>query len=68
MLATKIIETARENEKVEQIYLTVVNSNSAAKTLYESLGFKTFGVEERAMKHKGIYYDHKLMVLFLRDE
>ena len=67
MLATKAIETACENRKVEQIYLTVVSTNESAKALYKSLGFKIFGIEERAMKYEGNYYDHELMVLFLRD-
>jgi ribosomal protein S18 acetylase RimI-like enzyme len=68
MLVTKAIETARENEKIEQIYLTVVSTNESAKALYKSLGFKTFGIEERAMKYEGVYYNHELMVLFLKDE
>jgi ribosomal protein S18 acetylase RimI-like enzyme len=68
LLVTKAIEMARATNTVEQIYLTVVSTNESAKGLYQSLGFKTFGIEERAMKYEEVYYDHELMVLFLRDE
>ena len=34
--------------------------------LYESLGFKTFGVQERSLKYNGQYWDEEHMVLFLR--
>ena len=33
--------------------------------LYESLGFKTFGVQERSLKYNGQYWDEEHMVLFL---
>jgi RimJ/RimL family protein N-acetyltransferase len=45
--------------------LTVVSDNHPAKRLYESLGFETYGVERRALKYNGQYYDEDLMVLWL---
>ncbi|CRI00648.1 Uncharacterised protein [Streptococcus pneumoniae] len=47
--------------------LDVVVGNDAAKKLYESLGFQTYGVQERSLKHNGQYWDEEHMVLFLND-
>ncbi|MGQ0452909.1 GNAT family N-acetyltransferase, partial [Bacillus sp. SS-TM] len=52
---------------VEQLMLDVVVGNDAAKKLYESLGFQTYGVQERSLKHNGQYWDEEHMVLFLND-
>lgn len=64
----KIVEKAIEEARlrnIEQIQLMVVSGNEKGKRLYESLGFQTYGVEKRAMKYNGQYYDEELMVLFL---
>ncbi|HPJ89395.1 MAG TPA: GNAT family N-acetyltransferase [Thermotogota bacterium] len=68
LLLTKAIEAARDSGLVEQLYLMVLSGNIAANALYQSLGFKTYGVEERSVKIEDNYYDFDLMVLFLRDE
>ncbi|COR37397.1 Uncharacterised protein [Streptococcus pneumoniae] len=47
--------------------LDVVVGNVGAKKLYESLGFQTYGVQERSLKHNGQYWDEEHMVLFLND-
>ena len=60
-------KSALERKTVQQIYLTVVSSNQKAKSLYESFGFKTYGVDRRAMRYNGNFYDHDLMVLFLKE-
>lgn len=63
-----LIETIIENAPrldIEQIMLNVVSGNKPAKKLYESLGFQTFGVEERALKYNGQYWDEEHMMLFL---
>lgn len=52
---------------VEQILLTVVATNRPAISLYERIGFKTYGTEPRSLKSSGIYSDEHLMVLFLSD-
>jgi len=66
-LIERAIKSARERNTVQQIYLTVVSSNKTAKALYESLGFKTYGIDRQAMRYNGIFYDHDLMVLFLKE-
>ena len=51
--------------KLEQINLAVVVGNKAATRLYNSIGFKKFGVEKRALKNDGEYFDELHMVKFL---
>jgi len=51
-------------EGLEQINLSVVTSNNA-KALYESFGFTSYGLERKAMKQNGTYYDEELMKLTL---
>ena len=65
-LMNEAINQARNLEGIEQIYLTVVSSNSAAKRLYSSLGFEVYGTEKRALKIDQTYFDEDLMVLFLK--
>lgn len=63
-LMLKAIKKTKAIEGVEQIYLTVTSSNEPAKKLYQSLGFKTYGIDERALKIDQTYFDDELMVLF----
>lgn len=64
-LIQETIKRAREIEGLEQINLTVVASNSRAKHLYSSEGFKSFALEERALKMGVTYYDEEQMALRL---
>ena len=68
-LARKLVKAAVQKaeslEEIEQVMLTVVTTNLAAKALYQSFGFITYGTEKRALKYKGEYIDEDLMVLFL---
>jgi ribosomal protein S18 acetylase RimI-like enzyme len=64
-LVKTAIQQAEELENVEQIYLTVNASNEPARKLYSSLGFKTYGVDKKAMVIDGTYHDEELMVLFV---
>jgi ribosomal protein S18 acetylase RimI-like enzyme len=60
------IERARAMPGVEQIHLGVVTSNVAARALYTSAGFVTYGTEPHALKlGEGEYLDEELMVLWL---
>lgn len=59
------IHQAKRLEGMEKLNLSVVSSNEAAKNLYTQLGFKVFGVEEKALKVADTYYDEDHMVLFL---
>ena len=47
---------------VEQVLLAVVADNAAARLLYERCGFSAYGVEPRALKFNGRYFDEVLMV------
>ena len=62
-LVQAIIELARQ--KVELLQLAVVSTNQPALRLYESLGFRQYGLEPRALKHNGLYSDEILMSLDL---
>jgi RimJ/RimL family protein N-acetyltransferase len=65
-LVTAAINHAREIPEIIKLNLTVVSSNEKAKNLYTSLGFASYGVEEKALKVDETYYDEELMVLFLK--
>ncbi|MFS0688319.1 GNAT family N-acetyltransferase [Sporosarcina sp. 179-K 8C2 HS] len=67
-LMNEAINKARSLEGIEQVYLTVVNSNVAAKNLYFSLGFEVYGTDKRALKVEHTYLDEDLMVLFLHEQ
>ena len=67
-LARELIANAIQRARVielEQLNLGVVSTNEPAKKLYGSMGFKTYGIERRALKMNGVYSDDENMVLFL---
>lgn len=59
------INKAREIEGIEKVNLSVVSTNEKAKNLYTKLGFKVFGIEERALKVANMYLDEDHMTLIL---
>ena len=63
-LLRRVIETARL-EGVKQLVLTVTDTNVPARTLYERSGFRSFGVEPRAIQVDGVFYDKNHMIHFL---
>jgi ribosomal protein S18 acetylase RimI-like enzyme len=65
-LLTEAINKAKSIEAIEKINLSVVASNEPAKKLYTKLGFKVFGLEEKAMKLNGVYLDDEHRVLHLK--
>jgi RimJ/RimL family protein N-acetyltransferase len=65
-LVETIIEFARE--RVELIQLTVVSENEQARRLYERLGFLEYGIEKKALKKDGRYYDEVLMAKDLKPD
>ena len=65
-LVTAAISHAKEIPELIKLNLTVVSTNEKAKKLYTSLGFTTYGTEEKALKVNETYYDEELMVLFLK--
>jgi ribosomal protein S18 acetylase RimI-like enzyme len=64
-LVQAVIDTARQ--KVEQLQLSVVSTNQPALRLYQSLGFRQYGLEKNALKHNGLYSDEILMSLDLTE-
>ena len=48
---------------MEQIVLSVATTQTAAIALYESLGFRAFGTEPRALKIEDGYVDQISMML-----
>ena len=47
---------------VEQVHLCVVTENEAARRLYMSLGFVSYGIEPRSLRIGDRYYDEDLMI------
>lgn len=60
-----LIEEAR-HEGIELLVLTVTHGNDQATRLYENLGFKSFGIEPKAIKVEGRYYGKNHMFLDLK--
>jgi RimJ/RimL family protein N-acetyltransferase len=58
-LAEAVIGFAREH--VEVLQLSVVSENEPARRLYASLGFVEYGIERKALKQDGRYYDEILL-------
>ena len=65
LLMAELIKEAKNCDGLEQLNLAVVSDNVAAKKLYNSLGFKVYGVERNALKFDGHYFDEDLMVLYI---
>jgi RimJ/RimL family protein N-acetyltransferase len=59
------IERARQMPRLALVQLGVESNNEAAISLYSSLGFKTYGLEKRALLVDGEYLDEDLMALDL---
>jgi ribosomal protein S18 acetylase RimI-like enzyme len=64
-LAAALVQqvVAHAQTLVEQVCLTVVASNVAARRLYSAAGFEEYGLERRGLKVGSEYYDEVLMVL-----
>ena len=64
-LLQAVIDHARSVAGLEQLVLSVTRTNNAAAELYRTTGFVTFGVEPRAIKVAGTYFDKERMILVL---
>ena len=58
-LAEAVVDHARRHAEILQ--LSVVAGNDAARRLYAGLGFVEYGIERRALKQAGRYWDEVLM-------
>ena len=67
LLMEELIRRARQLEGLEQLQLSVVTENVAARALYRRLDFTTYSIEKLAMKLGKTYWDEEHMVLFLRE-
>ena len=67
-LLQALLERAEKIEGLEQIMLSVTETQTAALALYRSLGFESFGREPRALKIEDRTIDEEYMVLRLRRE
>jgi len=65
-LVETIVEFARQ--RVELVQLAVVRDNEPARRLYERLGFVEYGLEKKALKQDGRYYDEVLMAKDLKPD
>jgi ribosomal protein S18 acetylase RimI-like enzyme len=52
---------------IEVLELDVVRGNDAARSLYEKLGYSTYGMQPKALKINGAYYERILMYKELGD-
>lgn len=66
LLMKTLLEFAEKKKEIELIQISAVTTNIVAKKLYQSLGFKSWGIEKRAFKNKNGYQDDEHMVKFLR--
>lgn len=65
-LVTAVIDHARPQVVLLQAAVGV--TNAPALRLYESLGFRRYGLEEKALRVEGVFVDEALIVLdFARD-
>jgi RimJ/RimL family protein N-acetyltransferase len=64
LLLQALLARARA-EGLESLVLTVTEGNEAARRLYERCGFRSFGIEPRAIKVGAEYYAKNHMVLDL---
>ena len=65
-LMAALLERAAAIPGLEQVLLSVTNTQSAALALYHSLGFEPFGTEPRALNIGGVFIDEHYLVLRLK--
>jgi len=59
------IIAAGQQADLALLHLAVTRGNEAARRLYLGLGFQIYGVERRALRVDGVWYDEELMMLDL---
>jgi RimJ/RimL family protein N-acetyltransferase len=62
---TSLLDSARALPGLKCIYLSVTAEQPGARNLYTSLGFRSFGLEPRALAVNGQYLDEEHMLLQL---
>ena len=64
-LVLALLKRLKKLPGLEQVNLSVSSSLAVARKLYRSLGFETFGVEDKALKIGATYLSEEYMVLRL---
>ncbi len=66
-LAAAMVEAALDHARqhVEQVLISVIADNTRARRFYEKMGFESYGVEPRALKIGGKYFDEEFRVKIL---
>jgi ribosomal protein S18 acetylase RimI-like enzyme len=67
-LITKAIKRAKTIDGLEMVLLTVSVDQPAPRKLYESLGFRSIGVEPKGIKIGAEHHDEEHLVLEFRNE
>jgi ribosomal protein S18 acetylase RimI-like enzyme len=67
-LLKRVIGRAQALDGLQQVSLGVAIAATAAKKLYESLGFEVYGREPGAIRVNDDYVDEELMVLRVREK
>lgn len=67
-LLAELVARARQRVGLTQLVLTVTRDNDGARELYAAAGFRTFGVEPRAVRVGDAWHDKEHMILFLGDD
>lgn len=62
-LMIEAVARARQLDGLEQLLLTVVLPNDAARRLYHGLGFVTYGIDRRGLKLGAQYWDEEHLLL-----
>jgi ribosomal protein S18 acetylase RimI-like enzyme len=65
-LLSALLARAEHDSSLEQILLSVAANQHAAKTLYRSFGFETYGTEPDALKVGPAYVDEDHMIRRIR--
>ncbi len=65
-LLLALLDRARQIPDLEEVQLSVAVSQEAARTLYASLGFESYGLERRAIRIGDQFVDEEHMALNLR--
>jgi ribosomal protein S18 acetylase RimI-like enzyme len=66
-LLVALLEKIKACPGLEQVSLTVVSGQAAARALYRSFGFEPYGLEPRGLKVGNRYLDNEHMVLKLSE-
>lgn len=65
LLISEILQRVRQDPDIVQIQLSVAIPQQQARVLYESLGFRSFGLERRVLCVDGDYVDEEHLILLL---